>query len=525
MFKIEDRVFPCDDKETASYLNNWPMLYILENGRQAYVGQTNSIVQRMIQHRDSASKKIFNKAHYIYSDEFNQSATFDYESRLIALMSADGKYTIKNRNGGMSGVNYYDKSKYDDEFAELWKELQRKNLAVNSIDEIEQSDIFKYSPYKKLNQEQRETIADIMNNLEKSLDRKIVVRGMPGSGKTIVAIYLFKLLRETPQYKNLKIGFVVPPTSLRSTMKTVFKSVDNLSANDVYGPNEVANEKFDILIVDEAHRLKARKNLTSYKKYDEACAKMGLPTSSTQLDWILHQTRCAIFFSDENQIVFPAGLNVAERIKDDTFDKRMLAYYTLFSQMRCKAGEEYLKDIYKMLDGTLDHKVFSYGYDLCLVKKFADFEEQYREKEKEFGLTRMMAGYAWEWKSKGGKDEYDIEIEGHKLKWNAVTENWVHTDNAVNEVGCIHSTQGYDLNYGFVIIGNDIRYDEATGRIVTVRDNYYDKYGKYGATDVELDKYIKNIYYVLLTRGIIGTYIYVCDEPLRKYMEKYLPVM
>ena len=103
-------------------------------------------------------------------------------------------------------------------------------------------------------------------------------------------------------------------------------------------------------------------------------------------------------------------------------------------------------------------------------------------------------------------------------------ENWVHTDQAVNEVGCIHSIQGYDLNYGFVIMAEDIKYDEAHSRIYVDKDAYKDKYGKIQASDSELERYIKNIYYVLLSRGIKGTYVYVCDKALKKHLAKYINI-
>ena len=37
-----------------------------------------------------------------------------------------------------------------------------------------------------------------------------------------------------------------------------------------------------------------------------------------------------------------------------------------------------------------------------------------------------------------------------------------------------------------------------------------------------MKEYITNVYYVLMTRGIKGTYLYVCDEELREYFSKYI---
>lgn len=87
-------------------------------------------------------------------------------------------------------------------------------------------------------------------------------------------------------------------------------------------------------------------------------------------------------------------------------------------------------------------------------------------------------------------------------------------------MGCIHSLQGYDLNYGFVILGNDIKFRD--GKIVADSHNYFDINGKKSTNNDTLIGYIRNIYYVLMTRGIKGTYLYICDEGLRNYFKQYI---
>ncbi len=524
MFQIIDTQFKADNYGTDKHLYNWPMLYILENGSKAYVGQANSIVERMSQHKANPEKDIFTNAHFIYYDKSNQSATFDYESRLIRFMAADNKFVLTNKNAGVMGDEYYRKDDYCQDFNNLWRELQKKGLVEKSIEELEQSDLFKYSPYKELSSQQRELVDELTDSLKRKLERKIIIKGMPGSGKTVLGIYLFKLLRELPEFKDLEIGMVVPPTSLRNTLKKVFSSINGLSAKDVIGPSDVANKKYDILMVDESHRLKSRKNLSSYKFFDDVCEKLGLENTCTQLDWILKQSKCAILFYDKNQVVFPAGLKIEDIINKDPYDTRNTSSYILESQMRCLGGIDYLQDINKLLHSELKNKVRHPNYELMMVNNFSDFETLFRKKEAEAGLTRMLAGYAWEWKTKNNKDLIDIEIDGVKKKWNSTLENWVHSKNAVNEIGCIHSTQGYDLNYGFVIIGEDLKYNPVSKKIYIDKASYFDKYGKFGASNQELDDYIKNIYYVLMTRGIKGTYIYVCNPELRKYMASFIDV-
>ena len=145
-------------------------------------------------------------------------------------------------------------------------------------------------------------------------------------------------------------------------------------------------------------------------------------------------------------------------------------------------------------------------------------------KESEVGLSRMLAGYAWPWISKNDQTLKDIEIQDVKRMWNHCTEGWVHTAEAIDEVGCIHSIQGYDLNYAFVILGKDIGYDKAAGKIIVRPECYFDKNGKRTANYEELLEYITNVYYVLMTRGIKGTYLYVCDDELREYLSQYMEV-
>lgn len=83
MFKIIEGDFKNQEYGTENYLTNWPMLYILENGKEAYIGESNHVKTRMNQHHMSVEKSIFDKVHFIYSKQFNQSVTFDYESKLI----------------------------------------------------------------------------------------------------------------------------------------------------------------------------------------------------------------------------------------------------------------------------------------------------------------------------------------------------------------------------------------------------------------------------------------------------------
>ena len=351
--------------------------------------------------------------------------------------------------------------------------------------------MFKYSPYKELNDSQRQAVEDIVQKLKEGTVDKVVVNGMPGSGKTIIAVYLMKYLADSEEYTGKQIGFVVPQTSLRKTMKIIFRSIYGLSPSQVLSPSDVTKKKYDILLVDEAHRLH------QYKK-----------------------------FYDSMQVVGPSGIDFErfDKKMEDSFNRRMIAYFTLITQMRVQGGNAYIDQVKDMLAGSCSSKYVSEKYDFKLYSDFSKFEKDMYAKENEVGLSRMLAGYAWPWISKNDQALKDIEIQDVKRMWNHCTEGWVHTAEAIDEVGCIHSIQGYDLNYAFVILGKDIGYDKAAGKIIVRPECYFDKNGKRTANYEELLEYITNVYYVLMTRGIKGTYLYVCDDELREYLSQYMEV-
>ena len=190
--------------------------------------------------------------------------------------------------------------------------------------------------------------------------------------------------------------------------------------------------------------------------------------------------------------------------------------------MRVLGGEDYIEYIQSILHmGQKEVKHFG-NYDVCLFDDVDQMVNQIKEKDDEYGLCRVVAGYAWEWQSKSDKSAYDIKIQDYFYKWNSIQKDWVNSQKALEEVGCIHTIQGYDLNYVGVIIGDEIRLNN--GVVEIKEDKYHDKYGKQTIKDPNvLKNFIMNIYKTLLTRGIRGTYVYMCDPELREYFKQYMP--
>ncbi len=532
----------------------WPLVYILSDGKTktAYVGETTDAFNRMSTHLKHNTKSKLTSVHLITSNKFNKSATLDIESNLIKYMSGDNKFTLLNGNLGLANHNYYQKQEiYWTVFNNIWNELRSKGIADHSIDYIDNSDLFKYSPYKSLSKEQSEGLFQILKSIATGEYKNIVVEGGAGTGKTILAIFLFKMLTTDlldfnfkefgteeqefiqlintirAQYPKPKMALVVPMSSFRSTLKKVFKNIKGLKTNMVIGPAEVSKNKYDFLLVDESHRLRRRVNLGAYfGAFDKACAALQLDKHTcSELDWVTMQAQNTILFYDEGQSIKPSDAR-----KED-FDQLKAAKNTciqkLKSQFRVRGGNAYVQHISTLLNGKLDASTKAISkteYKFYLFDSLGDMVEEIKKKDKEYGLSRLIAGYSWEWKSNKNADLFDIEEDGVKLRWNGTATDWINSENSVEEVGCIHTTQGYDLNYSGIIFGNEISYDPEKQEIVIKEENYYDKNGKQSVrSPEELKAFILNIYKTILLRAIRGTYVFVCDPELRKYFAQHIP--
>ena len=165
------------------------------------------------------------------------------------------------------------------------------------------------------------------------------------------------------------------------------------------------------------------------------------------------------------------------------------------------------------------------NYEFALVDDITIFRDLILEKNESHGLSRMIAGYSWKWISKKDPSLFDINIDGLELRWNTSANDWINQTGSEREVGCIHTTQGYDLNYAGIIFGHEITYNEEEGRIEILKENYFDRNGKVGIqSDDQLRDYILNIYKTIMLRGIHGTYVYVCDPSLRAYFKERIPL-
>ena len=292
--KFNDKVY--EKLKKLEHGTKWPVVYILYNKKEAYIGETKDACLRTHQHLASEERKKLKNISIITDNTFNKSCTLDLESFLIKHMAADKKFQLQNGNNGLQDHNYYQKEIYTKEFEKIWLQLKGKGLVKNDLKRIVNTDLFKFSPYKSLSVDQYMVVNDILSILAEDVNHgnqsTFLVHGGSGTGKTVLGIYIVKLLSHIKEQdkieenqidKNLsdilkmnnalgdfKIGLVVPMRNLRATLKRVFKDIKGLNSKMVLSPHDVGKNDiiYDLLIIDEAHRLRRRKNLTQYKTFD-----------------------------------------------------------------------------------------------------------------------------------------------------------------------------------------------------------------------------------------------------------------
>lgn len=354
--------------------------------------------------------------------------------------------------------------------------------------------------------------------------RTVVVKGGPGTGKTVVAINLLAKLTNK--------GLFVQYTSKNSAPRNVYvkkltghkkTSISNMFKGS--GSYVDAEENsVDIIICDEAHRLNNKSGMFH---------NLG----ENQIKEIIYASLCSVFFIDESQRVTLSDIGtVSEIVKwADEYDSEVQET-ELVSQFRCNGSDGYLA----WLDGVLEIRetanfdMKDIDYDLRIMDSANEVRELIIECNKARNQSRILAGYCWEWLKEGqnNSDVHDIKIGDFEMSWNlGNTSTFAIDENSVNEIGCIHTSQGLEFDYAGVIIGDDMRYEN--GHIVT-------DFTKRAKTDQSLkgikklykenpeyalkeaDEIIKNTYRTLMTRGMKGCYVYCTDKNLADHLRECL---
>ena len=214
-----------------------------------------------------------------------------------------------------------------------------------------------------------------------------------------------------------------------------------------------------------------------------------------------------ILFYDDRQAI--RATDIGEMRFEQICKPRLYKYIKLYSQMRCQGGNgyyDYVRDVlYKENMSAKDYRRIE-NYELKVLDSMGELQKLIREHNSEVGLCRIMAGPAW-------TRDSDILIDGEVY-------HWVDKEEDISRIYSIHKIQGFDLNYGGVVFGDEIYYDTTAQRIEVDKSRLKDNQTK-SSGDIEMRRFVLNIYLTFMTRAIKGTYVYVVDENLREYLKSF----
>ncbi len=365
-----------------------------------------------------------------------------------------------------------------------------------------------------------ETAMFVARQEEKSV---VIISGGPGTGKSVVSVNLLGgLLRD-----EMNAVFVAPNASFRDAMvhklarkmkKTRLKSLFKGSSVFV----DAEPNTFGAIIIDEAHRLKNEK---AYMYQGE-----------NQVEDIVRAAKTSIFFVDDNQVIRPDDIGCEDEIRRVAKAEGARVYEVeLKAQFRCAGAEGYLN----WLDNTLHIQETAnfdgweqQGFEFKVFDDPNALANAIKAKQVEGKSARLVAGYAWEWTSgkEGNMDAQhnDVTIPEYdfSMPWNSrkIGTTWAIDPGGVHQIGCVHTSQGLEFDYIGVIVGKDLQFDPATGEFYTDWSEYKDHNGKKGLKkDPEkLNRLVRNIYKILMTRGQKGCYVYFVDKNVEDYFKKRL---
>jgi len=368
-----------------------------------------------------------------------------------------------------------------------------------------------------------ETALHLSRRSEIEGKKVLVVEGGPGTGKSVVAINLMVALTQAgklTQYvtKNSAPRAVYQSKLTGTIKKTRFEALFQGSGS-FHG---CAPDTFDVLVVDEAHRLNAKSGM--FQNLGE-----------NQVKEIIRSAKTAVFFIDENQKVTTKDIGTKDEIRKWAKEQPAeLVELVLDSQFRCNGSDGYLSWLDNVLQirETANTNIEGINYDFQVCESPSVLRDIIFEKNKEANKARLVAGYCWDWISKNNTSLKDITFPGtdFAMPWNFSQESylWSIKPDSVKEIGCIHTCQGLELDYVGVIIGKDLIYRDGQVLVDPSKRSrgdssikgYKSMLKKQPEEARELIRaIIKNTYRTLMTRGMKGCYIWCQDEELQEHMK------
>lgn len=369
----------------------------------------------------------------------------------------------------------------------------------------------------------------------------IIVKGGPGTGKTVIALHILaELAKLSKNGHGLNVQYATKSKPLlegvrhqvRPNTRILFQNVTS------YVPASADENSVDVLLVDEAHRIQKSSN----SQYTKAEKRTNLP----QIDTIIRSAKVTVFFIDDKQAIRGVEIGSASLIREaaDKWEAK-IEECELKSQFRCNGSDNYMDWMEQVLYNKTITSVFK--PDDFELKVFDNPQELYNnivaQNNIEGQTARLMAGFCWPWSKDvvDGDLVKDVRIGDFAMPWETKDDvpyallkkkypkwyEWAYKPLGIEQVGCIYTAQGFEFDYAGVIIGGDLKYNKLLGKIVTDKSACQDPVLKRTVKEANMtfDDYVRNIYRVLMSRGMKGCYLYIVDKPLRDYIKELINEM
>lgn len=367
-------------------------------------------------------------------------------------------------------------------------------------------------------------LAAARQGFERAKKAVLLVKGGPGTGKSVVALHLVgRLARE-----NYNAQHATGSKAFTENMRRIvgpraraqfayFNNFGGADANDV-----------DVLILDEAHRIRS----TSAHRFMRAEQRSG----KAQIDELVNAAKTSVFFIDDLQLVRPDEVGSSALIREAAARAGAeLVEFELETQFRCAGSDAFVS----WVDHTLGLDITANdtwdgdeAFDFRIVDSVEQLDAEIRSKSDEGYTARLVAGFCWPWSNPldDGTLVDDVFVDGWQMPWNARGDAgrlaagipkerfWASDPNGINQVGCIYTAQGFEFDYAGVIFGRDLRWDPAAQTWIADPGASHDRPVKRAKGDMFLEL-VKRTYRVLLTRGMKGCYVYFMDPATRDHVQ------
>ena len=374
----------------------------------------------------------------------------------------------------------------------------------------------------------KNAILDKIRKAEKNNEKNVViVKGGPGTGKTVIAL---NILAEMASRKKT----VFFSSKSKPLIEAIRHKVDRTDAKILFTnlnpfvPSKIKENQIDVLIIDEAHRI----GKTSNNQYTKPRDRTDMP----QVEQLIRCAKTSIFFIDDRQVIRFLEVGSTDLIKEAAKKYScVVKEVELVSQFRCGGSENYL-DWLEYVLGHMDRKIIfnskKENFDFKIIESPEKLYEMIKQKNGEEGKSaRLTAGFCWDWSKEldqNGELVKDVRIGNFAMPWETHDKvkppkgyvrwyEWAYKPEGIKQIGCIYTAQGFEFDYIGVIIGPDLKYDNE--RDCLVGDPKATKDPILKRSTERYDEYVKNIYRVLMSRGLKGCYVYFVDKDTERFFK------